>query len=401
MDIGINEELDLLAATVSASVSLDDTTGRILGYSVQTDDADAARIAAILTRQVPQAVRAWQERRGIIRVTAPLHLPSDPETGMVPRLFVPVRHDDQTLGLLWVLETTRVLGPSEVAAAVRTARRLALRLAPAVRPHPRRASPSELLRKLSRSVDLEPEEAEELAAGGRSVVTVALPVAPEGDRPGAWSASTTSDLERALAGLVRTRRVCTAAYVERDHLALLHVDGGHGLLDELRRRLGPTASTNPVVTGTAEGSSPREALDRARAAAQWTALDPALPRDTTWAQLGLHDQASRLPPDTPGARGALDPLLEHEASGAMLLATVETYLDLAADAQRTAAALGLHRTTLYYRLTRAEHLLGLDLSDGMVRTRLHLELKRRRVHRRGTGPVLPRSLAEIPTEEGG
>ena len=63
----------------------------------------------------------------------------------------------------------------------------------------------------------------------------------------------------------------------------------------------------------------------------------------------------------------------------MLLATLETYLDLAGDAQRTATALHLHRTTLYYRLRRAAEILGLDLADGMTRTRLHLELKQLRI----------------------
>ena len=42
--------------------------------------------------------------------------------------------------------------------------------------------------------------------------------------------------------------------------------------------------------------------------------------------------------------------------------------------QETAAALHIHRQTLYYRLNKAENLTGLSLSNGHDRTRLHLGL---------------------------
>ncbi|NUT33871.1 MAG: helix-turn-helix domain-containing protein [Hamadaea sp.] len=58
-----------------------------------------------------------------------------------------------------------------------------------------------------------------------------------------------------------------------------------------------------------------------------------------------------------------------------LAATVETYLDLAGDAAATAARLSIHRTTLYYRLSRAADLTGADLRDGLQRLSLHLALK--------------------------
>lgn len=47
-----------------------------------------------------------------------------------------------------------------------------------------------------------------------------------------------------------------------------------------------------------------------------------------------------------------------------LARTAETYLDCAGQAARTAAELGIHRQTLYYRLSRVEQLTGLDLDEG-------------------------------------
>ena len=58
-----------------------------------------------------------------------------------------------------------------------------------------------------------------------------------------------------------------------------------------------------------------------------------------------------------------------------LAATARRYLDLAGSAQATAAALQIHRQTLYYRLNRIEQVTGLDLRRGEHRLRLHLGLQ--------------------------
>ncbi|MCI2237817.1 helix-turn-helix domain-containing protein [Kineococcus sp. TRM81007] len=54
--------------------------------------------------------------------------------------------------------------------------------------------------------------------------------------------------------------------------------------------------------------------------------------------------------------------------------TARTYLDLAGSAQRTAAALAVHRQTLYHRLRRVREVSGYDLDDGADRLALHLAL---------------------------
>ncbi|OEU92715.1 PucR family transcriptional regulator, partial [Streptomyces abyssalis] len=62
-----------------------------------------------------------------------------------------------------------------------------------------------------------------------------------------------------------------------------------------------------------------------------------------------------------------------------LARTAEVFLDHAGQAGRTAAALGIHRQTLYYRLSRIESLTGLDLDEGASRLLLHLALKTARL----------------------
>lgn len=59
--------------------------------------------------------------------------------------------------------------------------------------------------------------------------------------------------------------------------------------------------------------------------------------------------------------------------------TAEVFLDCAGQASRTAAALGIHRQTLYYRLSRIQQITGLDLNDGEDRLLLHMAVKRARL----------------------
>lgn len=374
MEPSINQELDLLAEAVSASVSLDDTDGRVLGYSVQTQDADPTRVAAILTRQVPAQVSAWQRLHGVEHATGPVHLPADPEHGMAARLCVPVRAEGRTVALLWVLESSRELTSGEVEVAVAAAARLAFRLSPDELPGQRAVDPGELLRRMSRGEHLATSEPITSVDPQLLSVTVVVPRPPSPGEPARWRDQ--SHLQRALSAFARSSRAGVAVYAEPDHAALLHVTAKVGvkvdLAAELRRMI-----PHPAVTGTASTPDIPLALHRARSAARWASLDPGLPTDATWADVGLHALASELPAIT--GRSGLAPLREHQASGQMLLATLETYLDLAGDAQRTATALHLHRTTLYYRLRRAAEILGLDLADGMTRTRLHLELKQHRL----------------------
>jgi DNA-binding PucR family transcriptional regulator len=58
-----------------------------------------------------------------------------------------------------------------------------------------------------------------------------------------------------------------------------------------------------------------------------------------------------------------------------LVETLGTYLEHAGDAKATAAALNVHRTSLYYRLHRIEELAGVDLSSGEDRLMCHMALR--------------------------
>ncbi|WP_344070095.1 helix-turn-helix domain-containing protein, partial [Streptomyces crystallinus] len=115
-----------------------------------------------------------------------------------------------------------------------------------------------------------------------------------------------------------------------------------------------------------------EAAGAARAALAEPGLGPV----AQWAAIGPYRLLTALPDSAPhdvAVRALLDP------SHTELARTAEVFLDCAGQAGRTAAALGIHRQTLYYRLSRVEQLTGLDLDAGEDRLLLHMALKASRL----------------------
>ncbi|MBT2385332.1 CdaR family transcriptional regulator, partial [Streptomyces sp. ISL-11] len=106
------------------------------------------------------------------------------------------------------------------------------------------------------------------------------------------------------------------------------------------------------------------------------AAEPRLGPVAEWARIGPYRVLAALPVAA-AADPSVRPLLA--PAHAELARTAETFLDHAGQAGRTAAALGIHRQTLYYRLSRVEQLTGLDLDNGEDRLLLHMTLKAARL----------------------
>ena len=98
---------------------------------------------------------------------------------------------------------------------------------------------------------------------------------------------------------------------------------------------------------------------------------------TTWENVGLDGTLARLPLEDflpedlpPSIRDLLA-----AAASPVLLDTLEAYLSAGGDAQQTARALNIHRSTLYYRLDKLRALISGDLNDGILRRELHTGLR--------------------------
>jgi hypothetical protein len=147
------------------------------------------------------------------------------------------------------------------------------------------------------------------------------------------------------------------------------VTGRAAVADRAQRAQRAAAGVASARVGLAELGA---AWQEASAAARAVLAEPRLGPVAEWASIGPFRLLTSLPPEAahdPAVRTLLAPAHRE------LARTAEVFLDRAGQAGRTAAELGIHRQTLYYRLSRVEQLTGLDLDDGEDRLLLHMALK--------------------------
>ncbi|MEE1938631.1 helix-turn-helix domain-containing protein [Streptomyces sp. TRM 70361] len=363
---------------------------------------DPVRARSILRRRSTARVRAWFESFGITRAVEPVRIPPDPSAGVLRgRICVPVRHGGVLLGYIWLLDDGALELTDPRLADVRAAAdRIGALLAAESRSDARLGR---LLRTLLTAAGGHRAVAEtelagelgEVAAGPLAVVAV-LPwdgagrergVRAGGGIPGAVPGAVAACAVpgagprppgEGLAVLVRLLSPggLDPARTAAERLLRPPYAGGGGNGDA--GRSGRVAGIGAPCTGLAEVPGAwRQALAAARAARAENRLGPV----ARWDRIGPYRMLTALaapPGASPGTSAgqpdaAVRALLE--PGRRELARTAEVFLDHAGQAGRTAAALGVHRQTLYYRLSRVERLTGLDLGDGEDRLLLHMALK--------------------------
>ncbi|MCD0450529.1 helix-turn-helix domain-containing protein [Actinocorallia sp. API 0066] len=325
------EITDAVSGLLGAPATLEDRDFRLVAFAAHTGDLDPVRAGSILRRGSEPRVRAWFESFGITRARGPVRTPADPAMGTLERLCLPARHRGVVYGYLWLLDGGAIaLDDPRLAEAMGLAAEAGVKLA---------SSPSRALEGLLSSSPEERGAAESLLAGHPLAGTAYAAVyAPGAQIP---------------AGVLGTGDVLLVRAADARDLA---------------GRLGVPAGVG----------GPRRGLGRARASLEEARFAHRFARTVAgpvaaWADLGPYRMLTALPEPDPAVAPLLDP------AHAALRRTAEVYLDEAGNAQRTAAALTIHRQTLYYRLGRVEALTGLDLDSGEDRLLLHLSLKAARL----------------------
>ncbi|MCX4977700.1 CdaR family transcriptional regulator [Streptomyces sp. NBC_00620] len=395
--------VDALATRLGRAVVVDDQELRLVAVSEDFGDADPARIWSLLHRRTRPEDVCFDR---IKRSTGPGHIPENPDLELWQRLYVPIRCRGLLLGFVWITDRYGDLPDVQIADATRTAETLGSlmygRWLAAGHEHGVRRQLVEQL--LSQDAATRRAAREEVL--DRGLFDVDGPVAvllagrgggAEGEDAGPAFAAAVERFCRGWPGAsvlaaCRPRRATVI-------LALRPADpdaeldrAAHALLAELTaepalagcRRVG---AGGPVPALAGLPTAKRQADIALSAAGTGTVA--------LWSGLGAHALLAQLAPpvwdDTLIPQGVLT--LFADPSAAVLVPTLETYLDCAGDVQRTARELCVHRTTLYYRLGRAEQISGLSLRDGRDRLLLHLVLGLRRLH----GAALPGSLPRRTT----
>jgi hypothetical protein len=390
--------VDSLATKLSRPAIVEDRRQRLVVYSRHSEPIDAVRHASILQRCVSAEVRAWLRRFDLAKARRPVRTPHNLSLGMLSRVCIPIRHHDLLLGYLWFIDEEESMSSEQIALAETAAQGFALALYREVLAGELASNrETEAIRNLLFSEsDAQAYAALTLIDGDHFdpslgvVVLVARPVLTPDVQP---DEQVRLVLEHALVNARHQLPARRALHLVSYSQGLL-LFGTEGEVDEptVKRCISQLDhALQTALSGLEQASSfvigvgrPRSRLEEARGsyheasqAARIAASMPDVSRIAHWSQLGIYRVLAQL---TTHDRGELElhPGLERllaDPDAVPLLQTLETYLDLAGSALATAERLRLHRTSLYYRIQRLEHLADTNLKDGNERLSLHLGLK--------------------------
>lgn len=384
----LQQAVDDLAARLGRSVAIDDATVRLLVISRHFGDEDEVRIQGVLQRQAPDKALGHVLAQGVAQWTTAGVIPPFPEIGMKARVCVPIRWRADLLGLLMVMDADSTLTTAELGQITAAAEEMAPHLNAMLQDEG--AGGEEALWDLTSSRSVIRRQAlsdiAERHDTSRFSHVVALYVTADVQE------KATSHAMAALTGALRVEaRADPAAflYAVRDSTAVVLLGVGQSAG---RRRIASRASriaaridnlsaqrfdwvggVGTVVDGLELAVHTVEQAQLASSAARRLVSRPVV----FWDDLGAYASLLRIPASGRthhALPSELLRLLDVDSDG-QLTTTVRVYLDHGGSSPDAAAALHIHRTTLYYRLGRVQELAGLDLSDGRTRLALHVGLE--------------------------
>lgn len=381
-----------VAVRADGAVVIEDEHLRVVAYSSLDHPIDDARRATIIGRQIPDQYVAEIRQAGI---TTHLEGSPDPvrvdlaDPGMLPRLAIALRSGGRTIGLMWTITDDE---------REAEARRVLADAAPDVA--------GELLRHVTADASLATDRfyaaqqlldgrslpnLRELLAVERAAGYVALAIEPAG--PGTMTPGDADPVERtaqfATVYVDAYRIPALVAPAPVGRVEVVVVLGGatderraRRLLDELCSRVEatfgfPVLGAMGAVVEDARGipgsrgdaSAVLEVLGADRAARTTASYEEVQSR------VALRELLRNVEASEHLGRGPVPGLLSSQSKmDTAVVATVRAVLAHGGDVGRTAAALGVHRNTIRYRIGRFEELTGLDLSDQTDRLVVELQL---------------------------
>ncbi len=421
VELTLQHLLDNLGDRLGRPTTLEDRAQRLIAYSAHDGPVDEVRETSILRRHAAPEVSRWLDAVGLRHARQPVRVPGNADLHMLPRVCIPVMHKDMLLGHLWFVDADGSMTPAEIDCCVEAASDLATLLHREVSARVVSSTRvSDALQLLITDSPAAAETARGLEEDGyicapQGIVALVVQGASEG---GPDSVDIEDALGRALAGSRRALRPTEALQlVRRDHCVLLLATPSDdntllrtrvaSVCELARSHVADAAPHVSIVVGVgshrAHVAEAAGSYREARMAADAAISLPGIGELAYWGELGINQVVVRLAvmDDPPVVHSGLHRLLT-AADSLQLVETLETYLDVAGNAQLAAEQLNLHRTSLYYRLQRIEHLAGTDLKDGLQRLALHLELKVARLTGRYVPrhPVDRRSQRHLPTPAG-
>jgi len=382
----LEQLVDDLAGRLRRSVVVDDATIRLVYASRHFGDEDQQRIRAVLQHDVGGAATAHILGSGVETWPAPGPIPAREDLGMARRWCAPLRWRGHFLGVLMVIDADATLTAEQLADIDACSTDVAALLF--------RDDPDDARRRLDTAVaDALSSESVRRAVGlaalrdddaFRDTGDCRVSLVRVLDRVDPVRGETV--LRSVLDILTRTRVATVAHTAHGAEAAILHTGASASdesaleLAGAIVERTSTTLGGYRVVCGvgstrTAVAEAWKSLRDAERTADCLQRM-PGLGDVVRHDDLGPYAVLMQLPEsalDVDALPGQLRSLLAADPSRT-LTTTLLTYLDHAGNSPRTAEALHIHRTSLYYRLGRIREITGADLDDGRTRLTLHIGL---------------------------
>lgn len=384
--------VERLASVIQRAVAVDDGELRLLAHSTHFGDEDEVRVQSLVGRRVSDVLMEWARQNGVMRATAPYYTPSAPELGLKSRYVAPVRVDRELAAVIWVIDD-HTLTAEELDAvdrAVEDIRTVLVRRAASFEDDVRQMEAHVLGLLSDRLVDRQ-DAVDEVEAVGTfrgcvafQVINVHVAVSAGDLRTGG------ANIPRRVIERALVQRASGLAVARTDETTIVVVgypapptdDQVTGVLAAIERAVGTLgdALAGPATVGI---GAVVPSLENVFASNEQAALAVRVARgrgepSTSWATAGLDGMIAALLPERVAGHlipTALTGALAEQSEENIL--AVRSYLANAGNVVKTSAELHVHRTTVYYRLTRFTETTGLDLEDGDTRLMLHLWFRMR------------------------
>ena len=383
--------VDVLAQSLDRAVLLDDESLTPITHSRQFGELDDVRMYSLLQRGIRPEVKAKFYSFGIGRATEAFWTPALPEHGMMARFCVPIRSEKERFGYLWVLDPEQSLSVDGRELARQAGRDLQGVLDR--RNAALRAEESAHQALLARLLENGSGESSEQLLHELQDKDMAQP----DSRVSVFAfepkfAGPSDPVERALSVRLRLAAVEPSQRwfaLAGQPTALVAVSRPEARVNVSRvsptvvREIEATYGKPPAIGSSGDRlpiSQAAQAFRNARLALALADIGVSSKKVAVWTELGswktialLADSYSQNPADL--AELVHPGIVDMVQSGRDdLIHTLDAYLTHGCDARKTAEALHLHRSTLYYRLEKITEALG-DLRDGEARFDLMLSIR--------------------------
>jgi hypothetical protein len=385
--MSLQQTIIRIAAELGRPALIEDLRRSVVAYSPHPDEVDDVRRRSILEHRADPAIHAWLSGLGVYAATSAVRVPGNPDLGMLPRVCVPIGRGGVVFGHLWFIEPGAHPVPLDLERAAASAELVAEEWARVrMSQEGESAREGELARELVLGrAEVRRRAVDELVESGRFENGLLRVYVLTTETQTSTGGAADEEFERAAR---RARRALggrgVLALARRDHAAIVvpSSTGRFADTDRIARVVADSADDavdgvwKVAIGGEASVVAARESYRQARRVLGIAGSFGLAERVLHWDRLGVYrglDSAAAA-----GLRSAdFHPGLERltaERDGEVLVRSLEAYLMEAGHVQRAATRLGVHRTSLYNRLNRAQRILGIDLDDGLDRLGVHMSI---------------------------